>query len=101
MWDFYCGQPLNYSAFQNESNHLVNTSRSFIVTQKLREEMQSQDTTSSRLGCSCALGTCIDDVNKLRLEGGSAHQEAIHIVLGAQLFAVGPRHGAWRREGLW
>lgn len=74
---------------------------SLVDTQKLGEEMQSQDTTSSRLGCLCALGTCIDDVNKLGLEGGSAHQEAIHVVLGAQLFAVGPSHGAWRREGLW
>lgn len=34
------------------------------------------------------LCTCVDDVNKLWLQGGSAHQEAIHISLGCQLPAV-------------
>jgi len=34
---------------------------------------------------SCFLCPGIDDVNELWLEGGSAHQEAIHVLLRAQL----------------
>uniref|UniRef100_A0A0E9XF34 Uncharacterized protein n=1 Tax=Anguilla anguilla TaxID=7936 RepID=A0A0E9XF34_ANGAN len=41
---------------------------------------------------SCVLCTRIDYVDKLRLQGGSAHQETIHIMLGAQLLAVGTSH---------
>lgn len=34
----------------------------------------------------------IDDVNELRLEGSTAHKEAIHIRLACQLLAGCPRH---------
>ena len=37
----------------------------------------------------------IDDVNELRLEGSTAHKEAIHIRLACQLLAGCPRHRTW------
>jgi len=35
----------------------------------------------------------VDDVNELGLEGGSAHQEAIHVLLGAQLLTGAGGYG--------
>ena len=36
----------------------------------------------------------VDDVNKLGLEGSSAHEEAIDVFLGGQLLAGAAGHGA-------
>lgn len=36
----------------------------------------------------------VDDFNELGLEGGSAHQETVHVLLGAELLAGGPGHRA-------
>ena len=45
----------------------------------------------------------IDDVEELRLEGSTAHKEAIHIRLACQLLAGCPRHRTWegRQEQDW
>lgn len=45
------------------------------------------------------LCACVDDVDKLWFQRGSAHQEAVHVALRRQLSAVSSRHWAWRTEG--
>lgn len=42
------------------------------------------------------LCTCVDDVDKLWLQRGPAHQEAIHIALRRQLSAVCSCDRTWR-----
>lgn len=44
------------------------------------------------------LRACVDDVDKLWLQRGSAHQEAVHVALRRQLSAVSSRHRTWRVE---
>lgn len=46
----------------------------------------------------CALCTCVDDVDKLRFQGGPAHQEAVHVGLRRQLPAVRPRDRTWTQQ---
>lgn len=42
----------------------------------------------------------VDDIDELWLQGGSAHQETINVLLGAQLFASTAGHGPWGEDSV-